>query len=70
MTVYVPKLEVRNYRSCVVTELNLSPFTALIDRNNCGKSNCLSALQWLVRKSTLALDDFNDPAQPIGVVGV
>ena len=70
MTVYVSKLEVRNYRSCVETELDLSPFTALIGRNNCGKSNCLSALQWLVRKSTLAVDDFNDAARPIEVVGV
>lgn len=70
MTVYVSKLEVRNYRSCVNTELNLSPFTALIGRNNCGKSNCISALCWLVRKSTLGLADFNNAAQQIEVVGV
>lgn len=70
MTVYITRLKVRNYRSCVETELNLSAFTPLIGRNNCGKSNCLAALGWLIRRSTLTVDDFNDPEQPVEVEGV
>jgi len=68
MTVYFSDVEITNYRSCVSTRLQLTPFTALVGRNNCGKSNCLNALQWLVRKSKLQVDDFNDITQPVMVI--
>lgn len=69
MTVLFSKLQVRNFRSCIVTEFPLEAFTPLVGRNNCGKSNCLTALQWLVRKATLGDEDFNDKMQPVEVIG-
>lgn len=69
MAVYFTRLRIRNFRSCVDTDLELAPYTALIGRNNCGKSNCLTALQWLLRKTSLDAEDFNDPLAGIEVVG-
>lgn len=69
MTVYISGLEIRNFRSCLDTSLQLTNFTPLVGLNNCGKSNCLSALQWLIRKAKLAADDFYDPTQPIHAIG-
>lgn len=69
MAVYVSELEIKNFRSCISTRLELTRFTPLVGRNNCGKSNCLTALQWLMRKFKLAAEDFNDPMQPVEVVG-
>lgn len=69
MAVYITDLEIRNFRSCVSATLELTAFTALVGLNNCGKSNCLTALQWLVRKAKLGVEDFNDPAAPVEVLG-
>lgn len=69
MAVYISDLDIRNFRSCVAANLQLTHFTPLVGLNNCGKSNCLTALQWLVRKAKLGLEDFHDPAQPVQVMG-
>jgi len=69
MAVYISELDVENYRSCVSTTLELTNFTPLVGLNNCGKSNCLTALQWLVRKAKLGVEDFHDPAVPVTVTG-
>ncbi|MDV3469846.1 AAA family ATPase [Stenotrophomonas sp. C3(2023)] len=69
MAVYISQLDVENYRSCVSTTLELTNFTPLVGLNNCGKSNCLTALQWLVRKAKLGVEDFHDPALPVTVTG-
>ena len=69
MAVYISDLDIRNFRSCVGTNLQLTHFTPLVGLNNCGKSNCLSALHWLVRKAKLGMEDFHDPAQPVQVMG-
>lgn len=50
MAVYISDLDIRNFRSCVAANLQLTHFTPLVGLNNCGKSNCHAALQWLVRK--------------------
>lgn len=69
MAVYISDLDIRNFRSCVAANLQLTHFTPLVGLNNCGKSNCLTALQWLVRKAKLGVEDFHDPTQPIQVMG-
>lgn len=70
MAVYISSLDVVNFRSCVSTSLQLTNFTPLVGLNNCGKSNCLNALQWLVRKTKLSVEDFHDPNLPVQVTGV
>jgi len=69
MAVYISDLDIRNFRSCVAASLQLTLFTPLVGLNNCGKSNCLTALQWLVRKAKLGVEDFHDPAQAVQVMG-
>lgn len=69
MAVYISDLVIRNFRSCVEADLQLTNFTPLVGLNNCGKSNCLTAIQWLVRKTKLGVEDFHDPDQPVQVVG-
>lgn len=69
MAVYISDLDIRNFRSCVAASLQLTLFTPLVGLNNCGKSNCLTALQWLVRKAKLGVEDFHDLAQPVQVMG-
>lgn len=49
-------------------ELKLSSFTPLVGYNNAGKSNCLSAIQWLLKKSTLSEKDFFDESLPVEVI--
>jgi len=47
----------------------LTNFTPLVGLNNCGKSNCLTALQWLIRKAKLGVEDFHDPNRLVQVTG-
>lgn len=47
------KVTIKNYKSCRETELKLLSYTPLVGYNNAGKSNALSAIQWLLRKSSL-----------------
>ncbi len=56
----ITKVNIKNYRSFCDADLKLSQFTPLIGYNNAGKSNALSALKWLLRKSSLHEDDFHD----------
>jgi len=69
MAIYISDLDIRNFRSCVASSLQLTHFTPLVGLNNCGKSNCLTALQWFVRKAKLGVEDFHDATQPVQVMG-
>ena len=61
---------IKNFRSCIDTELKLSGYTPLIGYNNAGKSNALTAIQWLLKKTSLGSKDFFDQASSIEVIGV
>ena len=62
-------VSIKNFRSCINTELKLSGYTPLVGYNNAGKSNALSAIQWLLRKKTLDTKDFYDPTLSVEVHG-
>ena len=64
----ISKLTIKNFRSCINAEFKFSVYTPLVGYNNAGKSNILSALQWLLKKSTLSEKDFNDQKLPIEVI--
>jgi len=70
VTHIISEVEIKNYKSCKETVLKLSSFTPFIGYNNAGKSNCLSAIQWLLRKSSLIDGDFNDKSEPVEVIAV
>jgi len=48
----------------------LADFTPLVGYNNAGKSNILTAIKWLLRRSSLHEKDFYDASQPLIVSGV
>lgn len=64
----ISTVEIKNYKSIVSAELKLSSFTPLVGYNNAGKSNCLSAIQWILKKSSLSDKDFFDSSQPVEVI--
>lgn len=61
-------VEIKNYKSIVKAVLKLSSFTPLVGYNNAGKSNCLSAIQWILKKSSLSDKDFFDSSQSVEVI--
>jgi putative ATP-dependent endonuclease of OLD family len=69
MSVRLEEIEISNYKSCIDTKIRLERFTPLIGYNNSGKSNIISAIQWLLRRSVLDEGSFYDPDQPVEVVG-
>jgi energy-coupling factor transporter ATP-binding protein EcfA2 len=69
VAVSVGALEVRNFRSCRDIAVVLSSYTPIVGRNNCGKSNVVAALSWLIRKSTLSEDYFNQVDRHLEVAG-
>lgn len=64
----ISSVVVNNYRSIVDAKFELSSFTPLVGYNNAGKSNCLSAIQWLLKKTSLIEKDFFDTTQPVVVM--
>ena len=69
MSARLEMVEIRNYKSCKETKIQLERFTPLIGYNNSGKSNIISAIQWLLRKSVLDEESFYDTEQPVEVIG-
>lgn len=66
---YIEQITITNFRSIVSAELLLSPYTPLVGYNNSGKSNAISAIQWLLRKSVIPATDFNDSTCAVEVSG-
>lgn len=66
----ISQIKINNYKSLILAEFELTEFTPLIGYNNAGKSNILSAINWLLRKSSLAKDTFKQPNIPISVEGL
>ena len=61
------KFRIQNYRSIRDSgEIRVEPLQALVGENNCGKSNCLRALQCFLTSGAGGMDvqDFNDPDTP------
>lgn len=63
------QVTIKNFRSIREHTFDLSSFTPLVGYNNAGKSNILTAIEWLLRRSALDESYFNDPSQPVEVIG-
>lgn len=63
------EIEITNFRSCGDCALPLADFTPLVGYNNGGKSNVLKGISWLLKKRTLATEDFFDPKAPVVISG-
>ena len=64
------KIEITNFRSCRQASLLLDDFTPIVGYNNAGKSNILTAIEWLIESSALSAADFYDPTQSLRITGV
>src|SRR5690606_38152846 len=64
---YISTLRIKNFKSCKDSFLELSPYTPLVGYNNAGKSNALSAIQWLICKYNLEYTDFNNLDIPVEI---
>ncbi|MEB8346903.1 AAA family ATPase [Flavobacteriaceae bacterium KMM 6898] len=62
-------IHIENFKSIKNQEFDLSGFTPLVGYNNAGKSNILEAIKWILRKTSLKFDCFNDSTQPITMIG-
>jgi putative ATP-dependent endonuclease of OLD family len=63
-------VKITNFKSIIDHEFELSSYTPLVGYNNAGKTNILSAIKWLLRKSSLNGDCFHDPKTLVSVEGV
>ena len=62
-------ISIFNFRSCKNVALPLGNFTPVVGYNNAGKSNILTAIEWLIEPSALVAGDFFDPNLEIVVEG-
>lgn len=66
----ISKVIIDNFKSIVSESFELSEYTPLVGYNNAGKSNVLLAIKWLLRKSSLGAESFNNSGVPVIVTGV
>lgn len=71
------EIRISNYKSFKFVEneedrqcFKLSNYTPLVGYNNAGKTNLISACQWLLRKSSLPENQFNNKNKPVEIQGV
>jgi len=62
--------KINNYRSCANVELSLGNCTPIVGYNNAGKSNIMSAIEWLISPKALTSGDFYDATSAVSVEGV
>lgn len=67
MSHYISSVSISNFRSIRQLSANLSPLSPLVGQNNAGKSNLLSAIQWLISPSAIESRDFRLTTEPIVV---
>lgn len=63
------EINIRNFKSIRNESFELSPVTPLVGYNNAGKTNIIEAIKWLLRKSSLSANSFNNTALPVEVEG-
>jgi len=64
---HISEIRIRNFKSISSGKFALSHFTPLVGYNNAGKTNILRALAWIIRRSSLPVEDFHQQDQPVSV---
>ena len=59
------ELRVENFKSVKSEEFDISDYTPMVGYNNAGKTNILESIKWVLQKSSLKLNDFNNPEIPV-----
>lgn len=66
----ISKIHIKNFKSIIEQEFELSKFSPLVGYNNAGKSNILEAIKWVLRKSSLPASFFNDINNPVEITAI
>ena len=69
MSHHLESLSIINYKSCKDLNIKITNLTPIVGYNNAGKSNILSAIEWLFKKKLLTENDYNDKNNEISVTG-
>lgn len=69
MSHVLENLKITNFRSCKFVDVKLGPFVPLVGYNNAGKSNILSAIEWLFKSRLLPQSEFFDTDVEVQVEG-
>lgn len=67
MAHYIKELKIKNYKSCRDLAIILTSYTPMVGYNNAGKSNILSAFEWLLKDKLLSEGDYNNSEEDIVV---
>ncbi|WP_126283696.1 ATP-dependent nuclease [Burkholderia stagnalis] len=64
---HISEVVVKNFKSISDGSFPLSHYTPLVGYNNAGKTNIIRAIGWIIRRSSLAEEDFHQVNQPVVV---
>jgi putative ATP-dependent endonuclease of OLD family len=64
------RISISNFRSCKNVELPLGDLTPIVGYNNAGKSNILTAIEWLIEPFALGPGDFFDASSELIIEGI
>lgn len=64
---HISELKIQGFKSISNASFPLSHYTPLVGYNNAGKTNILKAASWVIKKTSLAAEDFHNVNDPITV---
>ncbi|HEI9870275.1 TPA: AAA family ATPase [Morganella morganii] len=62
---HISQIRIQNFKSIADGIFPLSHYTPLVGYNNAGKTNIIRAIGWIIKRSSLAPEDFHLTDQPI-----
>ena len=62
---HISQVKILNFKSVSDGSFPLSDYTPMVGYNNAGKTNIIRALGWIIRRSSLPMEDFQDAEQPV-----
>ncbi|WP_334135662.1 ATP-dependent nuclease [Acinetobacter schindleri] len=66
----ISEITIKNFKSCIDTQLKLEPFTALVGYNNAGKSNILKCIDILVRGKAQEQSSFYNKDEQLEIIAL
>lgn len=64
---HISEVRIQNFKSISDGLFPLSHYTPLVGYNNAGKTNIIRAVGWIIKRSSLPIEDFHRADQPIVV---
>jgi ABC-type Mn2+/Zn2+ transport system ATPase subunit len=64
---HISELKIQGFKSISDATFPLSHYTPLVGYNNAGKTNILKAASWVIKKTSLAAEDFHKVNTPVTV---